>query len=166
MSSGEFFDMNIKTELLSILEALDAADTSYALCGGLALAVHGHPRFTKDIDLLIMEQDLARLEAAVRHLGFDLNSGWLVFGRDTPVEQRVYRIVKVEGREHLALDLVMVTPRQQPNWDSRQTMVLGERKIVVVSREGLIRMKQATGRTQDKADVERLGGSVDDAAHT
>jgi hypothetical protein len=51
MSSGEFFDMNIKTELLSILEALDAADTSYALCGGLALAVHGHPRFTKDIEL-------------------------------------------------------------------------------------------------------------------
>jgi hypothetical protein len=156
--------MNIKTELLSVLDALDAADIPYAMCGGLALAVHGHPRFTKDIDLLILEQDVARLESAVKQLGFDLSSGWIVFGRDTPGEQRIYRIVKVVGHEHLALDLVIVTPLQQPIWDGRQTMDLGDRRIVVVSREGLICMKQATGRSQDKADIERLQGGSDESA--
>ena len=123
------------------------------------LAVHGYPRFTKDIDLLIQEHDLTRAAAAVKPLGFDLSSGWIVLERGTPAEQRIYRIVKVEGSEHLALDLVIVTPAQQPNWDSRQAMSLGDRVIVVVSREGLIRMKQAAGRTQDRADIEKLGGT-------
>lgn len=154
--------MNLKDELFAVLDALDTGDIPYALCGGMALAVHGHPRFTKDIDLLIQEQDLPRLEAAVAPLGFDLPSGWIVFGRGTAEEQRLYRIVKVDGREHLALDLVIVTPAQQPNWDDRRTLFLSDRRIAVVSREGLIRMKRDTGRTQDRADIEKLGESDDD----
>ncbi len=153
--------MNIKVELLSVLDTLDVARIPYALCGGLALAVHGYPRFTKDIDLLVQQRDLERLEAAVKQLGFNLSSGWIVFRRGTAEEQRIYRIVKTDGREHMALDLVIVTSLQQPNWDSRQTLVLGDRKIVVVSREGLIRMKRDTGRTQDQADIERLEGMHD-----
>jgi hypothetical protein len=39
--------MNINTELLHVLDALDKDGIEYALCGGLALAVHGHPRFMK-----------------------------------------------------------------------------------------------------------------------
>jgi hypothetical protein len=153
--------MNIKSELLSVIDALDAEGIEYALCEGLALAVHGHPRFTKDIDLLILEQHLPRLEATVKPLGFDLSSGWIAFGHESPTAQRIYRIVKVEGAEHLALDLVIVTPIQQPNWDSRQRMDLGDREIVVVSRQALIRMKRAAGRTQDLADIEKLEGMND-----
>ena len=153
--------MDIKAELLSVLDTLHAQGIEYALCGGLALAVHGHPRFTKDIDLLIQPDDLPRLETAVRTLGFDLVSGWIVFGRGTSEEQRIYRIIKVEGTAHLALDLLIVTPIQQPSWDSRQAMDLGDRRIVVVSRDGLIRMKQIAGRTQDRADLEKLGGPHD-----
>ncbi|MGM0490950.1 MAG: nucleotidyl transferase AbiEii/AbiGii toxin family protein [Planctomycetota bacterium] len=154
--------MNIKAELFSVLDALDAEGIPYALCGGLALAVHGCPRFTKDIDLLVQEKDMRRLEATVRRLGFDVPSGWIVFGRGTAREQRLYRIVKAEDDRHLALDLVMVTETQRRNWDTRQTLDLGDRRIVAVSREGLIRMKRNTGRTQDQADVEGLEGSSDD----
>ncbi len=148
--------MNIKTELLSVLDALDAEGIDYALCGGLALAIHGHPRFTKDIDLLIQPQDLPRLEAAVKPLGFDLDSGWITFDRGTSKEVRIYRIIKTEGTEHLPLDALIVTPIQQVNWDSRQRFAMGNRDIVVVSREALIRMKRATGRTRDLADIEAL----------
>lgn len=151
--------MNLKTELLAVLDALDANGIEYALCGGLALAVHGHPRFTKDIDLLLPEEYLPRLEATVRPLGFELSSGWIVFGRGTAEEQRIYRIVKVQDAEHLVLDLLIVTPIQQVNWDSRVTMDLLGRRLVVVSREGLVRMKRGTGRTQDLADVEKLEGA-------
>ncbi len=38
-------------ELLALARALDAAGLEYALCGGLALAVYGAPRATRDIDL-------------------------------------------------------------------------------------------------------------------
>lgn len=154
--------MNIKLEFFSVLDTLDAEGIPYAVCGGVALAVHGCPRFTKDIDLLVPEREIPRLEAAVKRLGFDLPSGWIVFGHGTAREQRLYRIVKVEGDQHLALDLVIVTETQQHNWDTRQTLDLGDRRIVVVSREGLIRMKRDTGRIQDQADIEKLENTHED----
>ena len=44
-------------ELTSLLSALDEEGIDYALCGGLAMAVHGYPRATVDIDLLILAKD-------------------------------------------------------------------------------------------------------------
>jgi hypothetical protein len=40
--------VKLKDELLKIVVSLDKAGIDYALCGGLAVAVHGHPRMTKD----------------------------------------------------------------------------------------------------------------------
>lgn len=85
--------MNIKAELFSVFDALDAERIPYAHRGGLPLVVHGCPRFTQDIDLLVEEKDIRRLEATVKRLGFDLPSGWIVSGRGTPRERRLYRIV-------------------------------------------------------------------------
>ncbi|MFW6172116.1 MAG: hypothetical protein ACODAD_16640 [Planctomycetota bacterium] len=85
--------MNIKAELFSALDALDAERIPSVLRGGLSLVVHGCPRFTQDIDLVVEEKDIRRLEATVKRLGFDRPSGWSVSGRGTPREQRLYRIV-------------------------------------------------------------------------
>jgi hypothetical protein len=46
----------------------------YAICGGVALAIHGAPRATKDIDLLAREADLPRLREVVRTCGFTLEA--------------------------------------------------------------------------------------------
>lgn len=43
--------MKIKDELLKITHCFETNSIDYALCGGLAVAVHGYPRFTRDIDL-------------------------------------------------------------------------------------------------------------------
>ena len=45
--------MNLKDELFLIVETLERGGVEYALCGGMAVAVHGYVRATKDIDLLI-----------------------------------------------------------------------------------------------------------------
>lgn len=51
-------------------------DRAYLIyCGGLAMAVHGYPRATKDIDLLIHPDDLPRIEAVVNQAGFDVPGG-------------------------------------------------------------------------------------------
>jgi hypothetical protein len=44
--------MDLYDELRSLVAALDRQHVDYAICGGIALALHGYPRFTKDIDLL------------------------------------------------------------------------------------------------------------------
>ncbi len=44
---------DLQAELDAVTAALDASQIEYAICGALALAVHGHPRATKDIDVLV-----------------------------------------------------------------------------------------------------------------
>ncbi len=40
-------------ELRTLISALDRGKIEYALCGGIAMAIHGRPRATVDIDILI-----------------------------------------------------------------------------------------------------------------
>jgi hypothetical protein len=51
--------MDFFLEIKNLTAALDAAGVDYALCGGVALAIHGVPRATQDIDLLVRPEDLA-----------------------------------------------------------------------------------------------------------
>src|SRR4029077_10211652 len=62
--------LDLLDELRNVIARIDDAGVPYALCGGLAMAVHGYPRATVDIDLLVLVDDLARVDAAVRPLGF------------------------------------------------------------------------------------------------
>src|SRR6266571_8328023 len=45
-------------ELRTLISALDRDKIEYALCGGIAMAIHGRPRATVDIDILIPADSL------------------------------------------------------------------------------------------------------------
>jgi len=62
--------MDIYDELRSLLKALQRHGVSYALCGGLAMAVYGIVRATEDIDLLVEEPGLRKVREVGRALGF------------------------------------------------------------------------------------------------
>jgi len=66
--------MVLHEEFARVVDALDSSGVEYALVGGLAVAVWGAPRATKDIDLLIRRDDLAMAMAAVRPCGFTLEA--------------------------------------------------------------------------------------------
>jgi hypothetical protein len=66
--------MDLFRELLTIVRALDQGHVDYALVGGLAVAVWGAPRATKDVDLLILPEDLDRAKAALRPAGYVLEA--------------------------------------------------------------------------------------------
>lgn len=150
-------DLNIKEELFSITDALDSAGVKYAACGGIAVAVHGYPRSTLDIDLLVLKKDVERAVEAVRPLGFVLPAGIIPFDVGKPTERRIFRVSKPAGEELLTLDLLIVTPLLRAVWQGRQTLELGGRRLVTVSRDGLARMKRAAGRHRDLDDLEKLG---------
>lgn len=57
-------------EYLALIEALDAAGVEYATVGALAVGIWGAPRATKDIDLLVLEAELARAKLAAANCGF------------------------------------------------------------------------------------------------
>src|SRR5215813_11702388 len=108
--------MKVIEELMAVASALDRAQVEYALVGGLAVAVWGAPRATKDIDLLVRAEALPSAMAAVAGRGFTLAAAPLRF-RDGMDLQRVS---KVEGGAHLTIDFILVNESLEESWASRQ----------------------------------------------
>ncbi|MBI5363715.1 MAG: hypothetical protein HZA53_11090 [Planctomycetes bacterium] len=79
--------MNIIDELLGLVADLEGTGTPYALCGGLAVGLHGCPRFTHDIDNLAPREALERVREAAHRRRFVLESGSVTFGAGTDSER-------------------------------------------------------------------------------
>ena len=152
--------MDLIEELIGLCSAFDAAGVEYAVCGGIALAIHGHPRFTKDIDILIRANDLERALAAAAKIGFILEGGKITFRTGTPDERSMFRVSRARGSHLITLDLLLAGPAYESVWRSRRTVDFQGRVVAVVSREGLIEMKLAAGRGQDLLDIEKLREST------
>ncbi len=153
--------MNLVEELHAIAARLAAADIPYAVCGGIAVTVHGATRSTKDIDLLVLPQDLPRVLEAIRAIGYAFAALPTTFEEGTERERHVQRVTKISGKDHLLLDLLVADGALAGALDDRISVRLDEGELSVVSRETLIRMKRFAGRPQDLADLERLEGSRD-----
>lgn len=153
--------MDLTLELEALLDALARARIPYAVCGGVALAIHGAPRFTKDIDLLVRSDDRDAIVVLIRDLGFDLPALPMTFGVGTPKAREVQRVSKIAGGQTLTLDLLVVGPALEPVWRGREVVEWGKRRIQIVSREGLIQMKRLAGRPQDLVDIDALEAEDD-----
>ena len=89
--------MDLIDELAALIKALNAAGVRYALCGGLAMAVHGHPRATQAIDLLIPEDERPKIQHVAATVGFWPPSGRMPFKARTPLAMDIYRVSKAVG---------------------------------------------------------------------
>jgi hypothetical protein len=144
--------MNVLEELMTSTAALDGAAVEYALVGGLAVAVWGAPRATKDIDLLVRREQLEDAMNAVATRGFTLAAAPLRF-RDGMDLQRVSKVV---AGAHMTIDFILVNEVLEPIWTSRRRIATADGPLWVVSRDALIAMKAQAARPQDIADIERL----------
>lgn len=142
-------------EFKSITSALNKAGIEYAVCGGWAMAIHGHPRATVDIDLLISAQDLDRVIEIAKASGFDIEGLPLHFDIEI---RRISKIDK-DSRQLITLDLLLVPDDDREFLADRERIAWSEGETVVVSRDSLIKMKQIAGRSQDLADIEKLTGA-------
>lgn len=132
------------------------AGIDYALCGGLAVAIHGYVRATKDIDVLICQETLAVARQALATIGYDLEAGLFKFNQSTDREMQLFRVSRAEGNFLTTLDLLLVTPNLVEVWNQRELVKAFATEIKVVSKPALINMKRLAGRHQDLADIESL----------
>jgi predicted nucleotidyltransferase len=153
--------VNLVTELHAITAALHAAGVQYAIVGGLAVTMHGAVRTTKDIDLLVNEQDISRILEILRPLGYMFVALPLTFEAGTPRERRVQRVSKIAEGEHLCVDLIITNTVFAGLLEDAVEVSTPGGTLWVISREGLIKMKQLAGREQDLADLARLAKSDD-----
>jgi predicted nucleotidyltransferase len=140
-------------ELRSVLNALDQGRVDYALVGGMAVAVWGAPRATRDIDLLVRSEDLARAMSAVRERGFTLAALPFEF-KDGTTLQRVNRVD--EAGNLMTVDFMLVDRNLESAWASRTRVPFADGEVAVVSREALMAMKAHAARPQDIADIQNL----------
>jgi len=142
-------------ELRSLLSALDRDKIEYALCDGIAMAIHGRPRATVDIDILISPESLSQVLAIAEQLGYTIRGLDISFGKEVIEIKRVSKIDRAT-RFVLTLDMILVTDAIQDVWETRVNANLEGGKLSVVSKEGLIALKKISGRPQDIADISAL----------
>lgn len=154
MPSMDLFD-----QLKAVVGVFDERGIPYALCGGLAMAVHAVPRATIDIDVLIEESSLFSVREGVAPLGFVIEADPMRFAGGA-VDIR--RLTKIDPSSHdpLMLDLLIVTPTLKDVWASRQAVTWEGGALWVVSREGLKQLKRLRGSGTDMDDIEKLDGGA------
>ena len=142
-------------ELRDLITALDGEGIEYALCGGIAMAIHGRPRATVDIDILILAESLSDTLRIAADLGYTVRGLDMHFPRDVIEIRRVSKFDRAR-KAVLTLDMILVTEAIREVWDTRVNAKLGGDNLSVVSKEGLITLKKMSGRQQDLADISAL----------
>ncbi len=153
--------LDITDELRALIALLDEHEVAYALCGGMAMAVHGRARTTIDIDLMILSESLDQTLAIARSLGYNIRGKDLSFANGVIEIRRVSKIDPGDG-ELLSLDLLLVTPEILEIWESRAEAAWEGKRLSVVSGTGLIALKQLRGSDQDLVDIKALRGEDSD----
>lgn len=148
---------DLEEELAQLRDRLLDAGIEYALCGGLALGIHGHPRATVDVDILILPSDEQRVEAFAGKLGYTIKARPMSFSNEATESRRISKVDPRDG-ETLMLDMLLVTPAVKEAWCTRQLVTWKERALSVVSSEGLIALKTLRSSKQDLADIAKLRG--------
>ena len=147
--------LDLFQELKGVVSALEQRRIPYALCGGLAVAIHVQARATVDIDLLILPESLGPAIQAVAPLGYVIPAKPMAFAKGAI---QIHRVTKVDAQtgDAISLDLLLVTPKISRVWKTRKKVDWEYGKISVVSRSGLVFLKSLRKSGIDKDDIKRL----------
>jgi hypothetical protein len=150
-----------------ILAPLEQAGVRYLVVGGVAVVLHGYLRTTLDLDLVVqLEPDnLERALTVFEDLGLQPRVPVPLRSFADPQTRETWRREKNmtvfslwhSDQPGFALDLFVQEPFDFDAVYRRALRVpLHEVEAAVVSREDLVAMKRAAGRTRDIEDIEAL----------
>lgn len=132
---------------------LNERGVEYLVVGGYALAAHGHPRYTGDIDFWVSHEadNIQRLLNVLQSFGFGslgLSAG--DFDADTVIQlgqppRRIDLLTRIDGVEFEAC------------WKRRESVTLDGLQLHLIGLEDFKANKRASGRWKDLADLEALG---------
>jgi hypothetical protein len=159
----------------AIFIALQAANVRYIVVGGVAVVLHGSPRFTADLDLVIaLEDENVRLAlGALERLGYrprapvpaqqfadpETRRSW--------IEDKGLTVFSLWSPDHPATEIDIFVEEPFPFDDAYARAVqadLGTSTVTVASIPDLIVLKRRAGRPKDLADIsalEALSAEVD-----
>lgn len=144
-------------DFLDLLDSLRNQDVRFLVVGAHALAAHGFPRSTGDLDIWVsMEPNNAeRVWRALVDFGAPVDTLG-VSPADFETRGRVIQLGIPPRRIDILTEISGVEFDEA--WPSRLTATVEERELPFLGRETLIRNKIASARPKDLADVETLQG--------
>jgi len=143
----------VNEDYLDLLRLFGDCKVRYLIIGGYAVIRYAEPRYTKDLDIWIepSPNNAKRVLKALTMFGAPIDNlsvadlakpGLLYVFGIPPVRVDILNRVKGETFEAA--------------WASRDKTVLEKVKVYFVDRSTLIKLKKASGRPQDKADLVQL----------
>jgi hypothetical protein len=146
-------ELELNEDFKDLLKSLNSNKVKYLLIGGYAVILHGHPRFTNDLDIVIGwdDENVLRCVEALREFGF---SGSDVSPQLFSEAKSVVRIgvapVKIEILNYLeGVDF-------DAAYERRETREVEDITLDVISLDDLLTNKKAVGRDHDLLDVKEL----------
>ncbi len=146
--------MEVQKDFRDLFELLTAHKVEYLIVGAYALAFHGAPRYTGDMDIYVKPNptNAQRIMAALNDFGFgsvELST------TDFEVEDKVVQL----GFPPVRVDIV--TSITGVSWEEaasgRIEGTYGDVRVYYIGREQFISNKRVLGRKKDLADLEALG---------
>ena len=145
--------MDLSRDFFEFIVCFAARDVKFLIVGGYAMAAHGHPRYTKDLDVWVWidPQNASNVVAALDDFGFgDLGLSEKDFADADMVVQL--------GREPQRIDILTSAARLEfpTSYARRETVRINGLDVPFLSIADLRTNKKATGRLRDLADLEDL----------
>ena len=145
--------MLTNSDFRELLNLFERHKVRYLVVGAYAVMKYSEPRFTKDLDLWIATdpENANSVYAALKEFGAPLAN---LTADDFTHSNYFYQM----GKAPLRVDVMMSIPgvEFEDAWKNRETVELNALKLLFISRSDLIRAKEASGRPQDKLDIENL----------
>ena len=140
-------------DFVDLLRAFIAADVRFLVVGAYALALHGRPRATGDLDLWVdaTAENAPRVIDALAAFGAPLAA---ITAADFSSPGVTYQIGVPPGRIDILTELTGLTFADA--WPDRQRSAFGDIQVDYIGRAAFIRNKRATGRLKDLADIEGM----------
>ncbi|MBN1648655.1 MAG: nucleotidyl transferase AbiEii/AbiGii toxin family protein [Spirochaetales bacterium] len=145
--------LNIPKDFREFIELLNKNKVKYLLVGGYAVAYHGHPRSTGDIDFFIesTEENADKVILALKEFGF---SNLDITIKDFTTEENIIQF----GYPPLRIDILTsvdgITFKEA--WDDHITAELNKLPVNIISLDKLLENKKSSGRAKDLADLEEF----------
>lgn len=155
--------MELYREFFSIIKALNEKGLEYSVVGGIALAFHDHPRFTRDIDILAKPVDLPCYQATFAKLGYSPSSHPWQFDKTNLTLHRFAKPSEQDSDDLIVIDLLIGNEDRHLEIIKNSlsdTSTAGT--VRLANRSDLIWMKKQRGSKQDEADIENLEQTHDE----
>jgi hypothetical protein len=144
---------NLQSDLKEFIALLNSHAVEYLVVGGHAVAFHGHPRFTGDIDFFVRPtaENAARVLDAIREFGF---GSLELTVEDFTTPERIVQLGRPPNRIDILTSISGV--EFDDAWSGRVPANLDEQAVHFLGFDALVRNKKASGRAKDQSDVTKL----------